>query len=236
MTQFNTYSASKLKLLDDCRHLYYPKYILKDLKDADAGPFALLGKALHKVLEEYRKNPTMSRNELQRQFAEAFPLQPTNFLYKEGLQILHNIKLRNVVRGELISVEWEFEEAVEDVVIRGIVDKIEKIGENKILVTDYKSNKAINAIEYIPQLALYDLVLSKRFPDIERVHELFYLRFNRTLTFSFDDTMRKKIWKKLQSAHTYINENHDTALMWPKRLQQDKICSFCPLSKTCWPK
>lgn len=227
------HSASRVKTLNDCQKLFYHKYILQDLLDDD-GPYAMLGTALHKVLEIWRPNPTLSRREMVGLFNQHFPLGNKHYLFKEGCSIIYGLETNRLIRGDLVSTEFEFDLTFNGRPVKGIIDKIERTGENKLLVTDYKSNKTIVPEEYIHQLAIYDAALEQKFPGTEREHELYFLRFNKSVPFKFTKESWDKVDTIFASIDNLIVENQDKPGNWAQLPTQTKVCSFCPLKSECW--
>lgn len=230
----NELSASRIKVLDDCKLLFYRKYIVKDLPEDLGSPFADMGKAVHKALEVYRQNPAITRKELIAIFDADFkPTKSHEFLIKEGRSVLYRLDFNKVVIGELISVEFTFEEKFGNVLIRGVVDKMEYV-DDTIVITDYKTNKEIEPEHYLHQLAIYDLAMERLYPGIKRKFELFYVRHNKVVPFEF----LPDYWKKTDIAVTrtiqMITENQDNPSKWPKLKEKKPVCSYCPLIKQCW--
>lgn len=230
------HSASRIKALSECKHFFYRKYVIKDLLNVpeNNSPYALLGKALHKTLEEWRKNPTMDKRFMINVFLNNFPLGKNHFLFKEGYSIICGLELKYIKRGKLVATEFDFETNIDGIVYKGVIDKIEKIDENKLLITDYKSNKTINPEEYIHQLAIYDMALEDKFPGLIREHELYYLRFNKSIPFNFTNKSHEKIKKMFQTIDKYVSEYHDKPEKWPKLATKENICLYCPLNNECW--
>jgi RecB family exonuclease len=73
--------------------------------------------------------------------------------------------------------EWDFIVDVEGTLVRGTIDLwFENDGE--ITIVDYKTDKAINAEAYSPQLALYGLALERAFGKRPAHAWLHFLRSN----------------------------------------------------------
>lgn len=226
-------SASKIKTLQDCKKLFYHTYIAKDLPETEDGIYAQLGSGLHKVLEVWRHDPSLTRREMVGIFRENFPPGKDHYLFKEACGMIYDLDLKKIKRGDLIATEKEFETEISGVKVKGVIDKLEKVG-NKILVTDYKTNKQIEPAEYIHQLAIYDAIVEQWYPDIEREHELLYLRHNKSVAFTFTDIGRQNLVGILNTVNEMVDKNAENKLAWPKINTKAKQCSYCPFAKECW--
>lgn len=224
-------SASAIKTYKDCKKLFYHTYVVKDERVAfSSNIFSDLGSAVHTALELWRPTGDTSaigRAQLIAHFKALLEGQP---LYKQGLVMLYNLDLKALAPGELITTEYRFQTTVNGVPVAGIVDKIEDCGDH-ILVTDYKTNKEIKKHEYEHQLAVYDTCLKQ---EIDRpiVHELFYVRHNKSLKFTFPERTSTIVGNVVKSL--FEDAQNEDVLHWRKRKTMGKPCTFCPLKKECW--
>jgi CRISPR/Cas system-associated exonuclease Cas4 (RecB family) len=226
-------SASRIKTLTECKKMFYHKYVLEDLVDEDS-PFAQLGTAIHKVLEIYRPNPTMPKKSMIGIFHKEFNPPPRyDWLKKDGYRMIWKMDMSKIVLGELLSVELEFEEEIDGVVYRGIIDKVERV-DDEIVVTDYKTNKEAKPEIYYPQLAIYDLVVSKLYPGFKRRHELLYLRHNKSIPIVFPEQQILETKEVTQNVNSFVLENANDPSAWPRLDKKEKCCAYCPLAKSCW--
>lgn len=229
------HSASRLKTLAECKKYFHAKYIARSIQEEEDSPYAILGSALHEALEEWRKNPT-TRKDLIALYDKKFTLGRKHRLYIEGIVICQELNLKDIVRGTLIETEKEFEFEWEGHKIKAVIDKIEQLEDGTYLVTDYKSNKDINAEEYIHQLALYDVAMEVHYPNSERLYELYYLRHSKSVPFKFSDSNFTTMNDMLTKTENLINENADNLSAWPKLSKEMPKCKYCVLSPTCWRK
>ena len=226
------YSASRIKSISDCKKYFYHRYVLKDMKD-ESNPYAKLGTALHSVLEEWRPEPTADVKTLVASYKKHMD-KDNAWVYSDGRRILMNLNLNKLICGELVGVELAFEETIEGFPIVGVIDKVEKLEDGTLLVTDYKSNQKMETVEYLPQLAVYDLAMEHLYPGSKRIMSLFYLRYNKEFRFSFTEETRKRILKSFESTRVAVFEKHDDPTFWEKMPSKGKNCSYCPLQKECW--
>ena len=227
-------SASRLKLLSECKKQFYHRYIAEDLEYVES-PFAEMGKAVHYALELYRKHyPNMTRNQMVNVYNRTFePSKEFSWLKKQGFGVLWKLDLNKVVLGELVDVEFQFEFNLEGILIKGVIDKLELV-DNTLIITDYKTNKLIEPEKYFIQLAIYDLAVRKFFPEAKRSYELFYVRHNKVIPFNFTEDFYKKTEETAHNAMRYISENKDDPSVWIKMNKKESMCNYCPLINSCW--
>lgn len=232
-----SWSASRIKTLNTCKRQFYHTYITESIRDEEDGPFAILGTAIHTALEAYRLNPKMPKQSKKGpsiigEFDKAFTLGRKHFLYMEGIKILQQLDYSKVIVGELIGVEEKFDTEIFGYRVRGMIDKIERV-DDTIVVTDYKTNKSIEPETYITQLAIYDEIIKQRYPNLQRKHELFYVRHNRVLPFQFkeeNDALRQI----LETSANIVESCGDDESKWPQLKKKAPLCNYCPLKDTCW--
>ena len=227
------YSASRIKSLSDCKKYFYHRYVKKDLVD-ESSPYAQLGTALHSVLEVWRPNPTTDMKWMVNEYNKHMSKKDFPWIYSEGRQILLNLQLKKLIRGELVQVELGFEETIQGYPIVGYIDKVERLEDGTLLVTDYKSNKKMETIDYLPQLAVYDLAMEHLYPGSKRIMALHYLRYNKEHQFSFTEETRTRILDSFENAKVSVAEHHDNPMFWEKMPKKGKNCSYCPMKKECW--
>lgn len=227
-------SASRLKLLSECKKQFYHRYIAEDLVIPD-NAFSEMGTAIHYALEKFRENyPKMEKKQLIGIYNQTFnPDSKWSWLKKQGFASLWKLDLNKVVLGELVAVEHPFDFKLDGVSIRGIIDKIELV-DDTIVITDYKTNKAIEPEKYFPQLAMYDLAMEQEFPNSKREYELFYVRHNKVVPFRFSEDFHKQTHETAHSVVKYVKENREDISVWTKTAKKESMCNFCPLVKSCW--
>ena len=225
-------SASALKTYKECKLLFYANYVADGPHIRTSSIFTDLGNAVHTALELWRPtgDATMAgRAQLIRHFTAALP--DNSPLRKQGIQMLSTLDLRQLMPGDLLCTEYYFEMEVSNVPVVGYIDKIEDCGEY-ILCTDYKTNTKIDKAAYAHQLAIYDTYLKTQI-DKPIVHELFYVRFNKSLKFDFPDVTKKLVTNALVEM---VEASKDKNIAhWPKKSKKDSGCKYCPLLGVCWP-
>lgn len=225
-------SASRIKLLLECKKKFYHRYVTGKLED-ESGPHAQLGTAIHKVLEIYRENPSLTKQQLIGILNKNFDAKAEQFLFKEGCRMIWKLDPRQIFLGELVGVEKEFEEVIEGIPVRGIIDKIEKVGD-EFVVTDYKTNKKVEPTDYHHQLALYDVVMEKLYPGTQRRYELFYVRHGQSVEMKFSPEQAEQMIGSVTRIMHYVKENAENPAEFPKLPNRAPMCRYCPLQNSCW--
>ena len=139
-----TYSASRIKLYQDCRAQYYDKYVLR-LPETRKDTSGLFGSALHSAIEHrylYGSNP------IQR-FARYVSVM-YNWYTRKGYTISHSMEYSDMLsqgREILLSFPWKSYDPIEleyeftvpfyDFTIHGYIDLITADG----TLVDFKSSK-----------------------------------------------------------------------------------------------
>ena len=186
-------SATKMKMFLTCRWKYWCNYELKLPKKPNVS--FKLGIAVHDSLAEAGKiwmvNERFTSGDIEKikkvynRTAAREGISDT-MIYHEGLQMVL-ARLKQFVNGKIISIEDKFEVTTnEGIILVGAMDKVEEIGENKILVTDYKTSKYVETSHELKsdiQLSIYDLVASLKYPGRGIVLSLDYLRHDPSFTY-----------------------------------------------------
>jgi len=233
-------SPTQIKTLHTCKKLFYHRYIIRDLPYEET-PFAVLGKAVHKALEIYRpKHNQMNKLDVIREFKKAFSYYEQrnrqnggtfkrDYFVKEGTRILYGLDYNKVVLGELVGVEIEFYKPVFGYPMKGVIDKLEKVG-NTYVVTDYKTDKEQNPKEHIMQMAIYSEYIHQYIDKNAKITtEIFWLRANKITKFEFVPNENKMAKTIVETTAKMVNENHDNEAAWPQLRQKIPVCKYCPL-------
>jgi CRISPR/Cas system-associated exonuclease Cas4 (RecB family) len=224
-----------MKTMVDCPKLFYHKYIAKDIKrDDEYSPFADVGSAVHKVLEVWRQEPHLTKQQLIKILVGEMNL-PKEFewLEKQAMRMVWKIQPNQIFLGDLVRCELEFREVINGIDVVGVIDKIERVGDT-LVITDYKTNKAMEPEKYIHQLALYDMVLEKLYPEFKRRHELLYIRHGQSVPFEFTREHYENTVRVTEKFYNYVVDNSNNPAEFKKRKTKDGPCMYCPLKSACW--
>jgi len=236
-------SVSKVKTFDSCGKKYKYTYVLKmPRKEQD---FFVFGKFCHAVLEnfhlEYLNGSSAPFNEtMTKVFKEAkkeYGPKMTPETIKESFVIL-NRYLEIISNGDhkylgeqVLSVEKNFEVKLNDnVVLIGMIDRLQVDGDGVLHVSDYKTTKNKKYLEDdFFQLLTYGFILMLEDPSIEKIRASYILlRHNFeyiTQEFNRDDLLKVKD-KYIDYANKIIAEQEYVA-------NPSNLCRYCDYIDIC---
>lgn len=179
-------SVSRLRLYEQCALAFFFKYVQKGTK-APRGAAGMFGTVLHAALE------LVYLWIVEEQYTGAFPSaqlvegykkvwQESDMvgvdLYQEGLTILRTYARTHerVDHFTILAVEKEFNITVEGFRLNGYIDRIEKDGDDGIVIVDYKSNRSLYTKQELDadlQMSIYGLAARQLYPWATRVRFVF---------------------------------------------------------------
>jgi putative RecB family exonuclease len=233
-------SASSIGTFDKCPKHYHYKYIEKPDVPKKDWSFLEFGKCAHRVLELFHEDlitnvretseyPTIMRDSFKEALTEfdVEILRDELSYLKEILQTYLNQMLRDGL-PEVISNEMDFKIMVGDYLVRGFIDRIDKVGPGHYKVVDYKTNKNPKYLTNF-QLLLYAIVIKDRFPDAEKISGCYVLLKHdcKTLDWEFTDKDIKRTINKILRTGKSI----DTRDMWEKK--PTALCNWCDYRAIC---
>jgi len=190
-------SATRISMYLTCRWKYWCNYVLRLPRKPNVA--FKLGLAVHEALAEAGKiweiKEKLTTKDIYRvkdvynRFAAQEGIDNTT-IYHEGLQMVSK-RLNNFVSGKILSVEDKFEVATDQgVILIGAMDKVELLGEDTVLVSDYKTSKYFETAAELRsdiQLSVYDAVAHIKYPEYRRIIlSLDYLRGEPVYTYRTD--------------------------------------------------
>lgn len=117
---------------------------------------------LEQVLEHY--NNTWNRDVFNDQ-------QEQEIYFEQGQNILKDYYSSNDLKSiHVVDLETRFEVPFDDYTLTGIIDRIDKTGENQYEIIDYKTSKSLPSQESIDdnlQLSFYRLGITDRWPNLK---------------------------------------------------------------------
>ncbi len=143
-------SASRITTYEDCslkyRFLYYDEI---PLKETDS-PAMMVGRIAHQVLEQFHRpdQPANDRGILdildQKWVAEAFSFQQEAAQHRQEAEEMLLAYVQRLVTGEprVLAVEHRFEFQLDDVQIRGVIDRIDQEPGGGVGLVDYKTGRS----------------------------------------------------------------------------------------------
>ena len=130
---------------------------------------------------------------------------------QEGLNLLHNyLKLEDPQKLEPLEQERWVRGSIEDLNLRGILDRMDEDKDGNLIIVDYKSGKAPMAKYKEPRffaLKLYALLIRDDIGVTPKELKLIYLKNSTIHTLKIDDTMLDEakveilsIWQDIKNA------------------------------------
>lgn len=202
-------------------------------------PHLIFGTIVHEVLERWHKDPTQDILELYDKVWVENSLTDLSY-YKEGREMIENYKN---------TPEWSEGTVLEDkdglyleryfrfpidkkgeVVISGIIDRVDKLDDNTIEIIDYKTSR----MPYTPdelaediQMSMYNIAANEILPEYENVKlSVLFLRYNKLTT---DRTP-----EELEYVRSYlINTFYQIKYNEKPKPTLNRYCAMCPIKHQC---
>ena len=165
-----TYSFSRLKLFNECRHAYFLTYVLKVQKRVNI--YSEIGTTIHELLEDIQKGKEIPIEERIEIFedkvdeCEIFGISFVNDNIKE--KYVENIKhcLMNFepLKGKKFEIEKEIELEVDGHKLTGFIDLIVHNDDGTVSVIDFKTSSKYakkDLSKNANQLIIYGLALEQ---------------------------------------------------------------------------
>lgn len=186
-------SASSIGTFEKCPKQYQYRYIIKpDVPEKDWS-FLEFGKCAHRTLELFHEHllynieppdrwSQIMKESFQKAIREFDPgiLKPEfpelKGVIQDYLDLMRENGLPPVVHNEL-----NFNFKIENYVVRGFIDRIDKISDGEYHVVDYKTNKNPKYLKEF-QLLLYALAVKEKYPDAELIHGSYVLLKHKSRT------------------------------------------------------
>lgn len=233
-------SASSIGTFDKCPKKYHYQYIEKpDIPKQDWSHLEL-GKCAHRTLELFHEDLIKNVRETSdypKVMKDSFKKAVSEFdmaILKDSLQDLKDIIQNYLIKIQLnglpnvIYNELEFSFNINDYVVRGFIDRIDKISDTEFKVVDYKTNKAPKYLTNF-QLQLYALAIKDKFPHVTKISGSYVLlkHESSTLDYDFTDEDLLKTYNKVVA----VGKSIDTRVTWDKN--PSLLCNWCDFQKLC---
>lgn len=134
-------SYSRLETFDKCEQKYFHAYV--EMVKEESSPPAMAGVAVHEVLEHTDLNNMVLKDMLSDLDKAYLNLDPENTINNELKSAMRDCVIdfwsdNEDETFEIIGKELGFEVVLGNFLFRGFIDRVDKVGEDSILVTDYK--------------------------------------------------------------------------------------------------
>ena len=237
-------SASSMGTYDKCPKQYYYRYINKPDIEMPEWKHLEFGIVAHRVLElfhEYLLENHVPPEKWNKLMSSAFKKAAKESKERGKFD---NIKdsiddIRKVVQTYLDKVsaeglppvihnELEFNFKIEDFIVRGFMDRIDKISDGYYHIVDYKTNNNPNYLNNF-QLALYALAVKEKYNDVEKLKGSYVLLKHDSKLLSFD--LDEKVLEQARNKVLKIGRNINTEEEWVKK--PTKLCNWCDYKSIC---
>ncbi len=228
-TRINTFLRCKLKYwLNYYEHL--PKV---------SNPSFLLGRAVHESLElagQIWMEKGMFDDEDKKRILDLYEKVSVQegiedmLIHEEGKRLVNN-RLNNFDLGKgIISLEYEFGQKDNDIVTEdgvhlvGAMDKVIEVDEDTLLVVDYKTSKTAPTPDQLrsdPQLSIYDVAASIRWPNYKRIILCLDL-LKSDILYTYRTLEERRAFKQ------YLKILHDEMDKLKKKDAKANLNMFCP--------
>jgi putative RecB family exonuclease len=151
----------------------------------------------------------------------------------ESMEILANyFGVEDPTSIEPLDRELDMLEELDDIVIRGILDRIEERGDG-LVITDYKTGKAPPERYAIPAffaLKIYALLIRRRLGRTPTTLRLMYLNGPTIYEIDVDDHQLNAMERQLRALWDAINRAIERDLFPPR---PSKLCDWCQYKSMC---
>jgi putative RecB family exonuclease len=179
-----------------------------------------------------------SWNELRttEEFANLFPsLEDERIWGIESMSLLANyFRLEDPSLVEPVEREFDLlEEFDGDVVIRGILDRMDRRADGRLVITDYKTGKAPPETYALPAffaLKIYALLIRRRMGETPAEIRLFYLNGPTIYRIPIEEQQLDAMERQLRALWTAINRAIATDRFPPRT---SRLCDFCSFRDRC---
>ncbi|GAB4032726.1 MAG: hypothetical protein Fur0012_11590 [Elusimicrobiota bacterium] len=214
-----------------CPYLYFFVYIEKKYPPRNAP--SSLGTSLHRALRDYGSG-NLDLEGLLIAYEEGWENsgyetpQLMMEYYRKGKKMLEDFWISERDRkSRILSAEKDFEFALGELIVRGTIDRIDRLPDGRIELIEYKtgeSEKYSEALASNLQLDIYALAL-KRAMNLEVSFISFVLlAFNKKITLPYDPSRLAKTEEFL------VKTGEEIKTMNPTRKGD---CSSCQINKLC---
>ena len=233
-------SASSIGTFEKCPKKYHYRYIDKPNVPEKDWSFLEFGKCAHRALELFHidlmenvREPADYGNVMRVSFKEALKEHDQKVLssempyLKEVLQDYLDVILKDGL-PQVVSAELDFNFKIGDYIVRGFIDRVDKLGDGEYHVVDYKTNKNPKYLTNF-QLLLYALAVKEKFPDAKLIHGSYVLLKHKSelKSWTFNDSDYQGAIDKILKTGRSI----DTNVFWEKK--PSVLCNWCDYKSIC---
>lgn len=251
-------SFSAIETYNQCPRKYYYNYVLK--LSRGTWPWLVLGTFVHLALEKFHKydiyyrkhNLPINHNELmkraylsaKRVYAKKVYINQridpnyelTEKQIEQSKEILANyLKKVSLDFPNTIYVEKGFRLKIGPYIIRGFIDRIDKLGDNLFEVVDYKTSSKVADINKTYQVSIYAYALKKLLGDHIKVKtKLDFIKLGKESVGLYNDSQAEDVEKYVINAGDSITRSKcDFREEEQWQYIENSFCKFCDFKNRC---
>jgi len=237
-------SVSSMGTYEKCPKKYWYQYLEKPPIEKVKWDHLEIGSYVHLVLEKFHKFqleqylPSSEHSTLMKkcmlaalsEFDEEI-IGKEHAVVKEILQDYLNV-IKYSGLPNVLHVEKSFLMPVGDYIVRGFIDRIDKISDGHYHVVDYKTSKDPRYLTPF-QLYVYALIIKAEFPDAVKITGSYMLLKHKckykTWEISDEDITRTE--EEIINYGDLISKDINDNISWEKK--PSKLCDFCDFKDLC---
>jgi RecB family exonuclease len=233
-------SASSMGTYEKCPKSYSYRYIEKPPIEKKEWIHLEFGSCAHRVLELFHMDlcenvrtpeeyPIIMRNSFKLALKEfnVELLRPEMPYLREILQdYLDLLKVDGLT--EVVATELPFNFMIGDYMVRGIIDRIDRVSPGHYHVVDYKTSKSSKYLKDF-QLILYAIAIQEIYPDAKKISGSYcMLKHKSSLKgWEFTDEDLTRVREKILHIGTSITTDEK----WEKK--ESFLCNWCDYKTIC---
>ncbi|OGR83882.1 MAG: hypothetical protein A2636_00845 [Elusimicrobia bacterium RIFCSPHIGHO2_01_FULL_64_10] len=226
-------SYSKISAYRFCPWKY--KLLYHDGRRVPPNPHISLGQSVHKALEEFHKREGKTLDELLEAYDKVWVNegfqnpQQTQHFYEKGEKMLRQyIDWFHLRKSEVVAVEREFRFPVGTRILRGMIDRIDRLPDDTYEVIDYKTHAEMweqSRIDSDLQLTLYSIGCRQLMKAEPSLLSYFFLAHNKVVTTARSSVQYREAIAEFESGAEKIE-----AGSFPPDVSK---CPRCDFKSTC---
>tara|TARA_R110002110_G_scaffold23170_8_gene88732 strand:+ start:661 stop:1392 length:732 start_codon:yes stop_codon:yes gene_type:complete len=233
-------SASSMGTYEKCPKNYHYRYIEKPKIEKKEWIHLEFGSCAHRVLELFHmdlcanvRKPNEYAVVMRESFKKALRefnmelLRPELAYMRDILQDYLDL-IKNGGLPEVVATEIPFNFMVGEYKVRGIIDRIDRIGPGEYHVVDYKTSKSSKYLKDF-QLILYAIATQEIYPDAKLIHGSYCMLKHKSKlkswTFGEDD------YERVQEKVLNIGTSITLDVEWKKK--PTFLCDWCDYKSIC---
>ncbi len=152
----------------------------------------------------------------------------------KSLRVIANyLTLEDPTKVDPLDSELEMSTDMDDITIRGILDRLDELPDGRLIITDYKTGRAPSERYALPAffaLKIYALLVRSRFGKTPAELRLLYLANSTEYSIPVDDRMLDGMERQIQALVKAIRRAIDQNNFPPR---PSFLCSWCSFQAIC---